>query len=46
MKDIFEVISTPDAEQDLNDIFEYISTVLKEPQTDQLKAFSESEKNS
>jgi toxin ParE1/3/4 len=43
MTDCFEVISTPDAEQDLNEIFEYISTVLLEPRTasNYLKKLSE-----
>ena len=33
MNDSYEVIATPDAEQDLNNLFDYISTVLLAPET-------------
>lgn len=33
MNNPYEVIATPDAEQDLVDLFDYISTVLLAPET-------------
>ena len=33
MNNSYEVIATPDAEQDLVDLFDYISTVLLAPET-------------